>query len=53
MEKHGYAPPENFLVSLMECPDPRTEEYREKLTIANGGAIPPLLVENDNESIFV
>ena len=37
MEQHQYAPPESFVLAVMQCPLPGTEAYREKIRIANRG----------------
>lgn len=42
IEQHGYVPPESFIESVLECPSPRSESYREAMRAANRGYDCPL-----------
>lgn len=39
---HGYQPPESFLQSLMDCPSPLSESFRQAIRAANRGEDAPL-----------
>ena len=48
MERHGYLPPKEFLLALMQCPDPRDGDYEAMLSRANGGVGSPLAANSES-----
>jgi hypothetical protein len=42
IEAHSYLPPHEFVEAVLQCPDCRSIEYREALSVANGGIEPPI-----------
>ena len=42
---HWYLPPTEFIEAVMRCPEYGSTAFEAALTEANGGVVPPLLVD--------
>jgi hypothetical protein len=47
VEMHSYLPPQEFVESVLRCPDLRSKEYHDALCASNAGIEPPLRSAED------
>lgn len=45
IDHHGYLPPESFIDSVVACPSPSSDAYRDLLSAANRGVEAPFFLE--------